>query len=119
MINVFANIGCPEFRQSNEYLCDTKTSVADISLNLLNYKSEDILECRPTSTTPPSFEAYSGSRESISSITSDSKGKYFVLNGKMCLFYLNKYYFRYSDGIIFFIYTLQRLRFILLPQTSR
>ena len=85
IINRLTNIGCPEFRQSNKYLRDTKTSVADISLSLLNYESEDILEGRRTSTTPPSFETYSGRSESISSITSEPKGRYLVLSGK-CAF---------------------------------
>ena len=115
IINVFANIGCPEFRHSNKHLCDTKLSVADISLNLLNYESKDILEGRCTSATPPSFEIYSGRSESTSSITSEPKGTYLVLTE----INYNGYYFRYSDNIILFIYTLKHLRFIFLPQTSR
>ena len=105
IINICANIGCPELRESNKYLCDTKTSVADISINWLNYESEDILEGRPTSATPPSFETYSGRSESISSIASEPKGRYLVLNGKCHLFIMTND-FRYSDDIIFFIYTL-------------
>ena len=90
-INVFANIGCPEFRESSKYLCDTKTSAPDISPNLLIYKSEDILEGRPTSATSSSFDTYSGRSESTASVTSEPKGKYLVLNGKIPDLYFHKY----------------------------
>ena len=91
-MNVFAYIGSPEFRESSKYLCDTKTSVADISPNLLIYKSEDILEGRPTSATSSSFDTYSGRSESTASVTSEPKGKYLVLNGKIPDLYFHKYY---------------------------
>ena len=91
VINVFANIGCPEFRESSKYLCDTKTSAPDISPNLLIYKSKDILEGRPTSPTPSSFDTYSGRSESTASVTSEPKGKYLVLSGKMPYIYFHKY----------------------------